>query len=112
MLVAIAGAGIFIAFGFAIAGYAKSEDAVPALANIVVLPMMFLSGVFFPRTSMPDWLHRVSDLLPLTYLSEGIRSIANDGASLWTIRTDLIGITVWLAIAVFLATRLFRWEAV
>jgi ABC-2 type transport system permease protein len=110
LAVAILGSGIFIAIGFAIAGYAKSEDAVPALANIVVLPMMFLSGVFFSRNGEPDWLHRISDYLPLTFLTDAIRGVSVDGASLWTIRGDLLGIAVWVLIAVFLATRLFRWE--
>jgi ABC-2 type transport system permease protein len=108
--VAIFGSGIFIAIGFAIAGYAKNEDAVPALANIVVLPMMFLSGVFFSRNGEPDWLHKLSDYLPLTYLTDAIRSVSTDGASLWAIRGDLLGIAVWVLIAVLLATRLFRWE--
>jgi ABC-2 type transport system permease protein len=110
MLVAILGSGIFIAIGFAIAGYAKSEDAVPALANIVVLPMMFLSGVFFGRSGMPDWLHTISDFLPLTYLTDAIRNIAVEGTSLWGVRGQLLGILAWLVISVFLATRLFRWE--
>jgi hypothetical protein len=40
-----------------------------------------------------------------------LRSISVDGASLWA-RTDLLGIFVWLAIMVVVATRLFKWEVV
>jgi ABC-2 type transport system permease protein len=110
LVASILGSAIFIAAGFAISGYAKDEQAVPAIANIIVLPMMFLSGIFFPRDSMPGWLHRISDFLPLTYVTDAIRAISLDGAHLWTIGTDMLGIFVWLVIAVVLAIRLFRWE--
>jgi ABC-2 type transport system permease protein len=110
LLVAIFGSGIFIGLGFAVAGYAKDEDAVPALANLLALPMMFLSGVFFSRNSEPDWLQHLSGYLPLTYVTDAIRGISTNGVSLWAVRGDLLGIAVWILIAVLLATRLFRWE--
>jgi ABC-2 type transport system permease protein len=110
LLAAILGSTIFIAAGFAISGYAKDEQAVPAIANIIVLPMMFLSGIFFPRDSMPGWLHRVSDFLPLTYVTDAIRAISLDGAHVWNIGGDMLGMLVWLVVTVVLAIRLFRWE--
>src|ERR1700730_18687813 len=67
------GSAIFISVGFAISGYAKDEQTVPALANIIVLPMMFLSGIFIPRDGMPGWLHTVTNFLPLTYVTDAIR---------------------------------------
>ncbi|MEA2646806.1 MAG: type transport system permease protein [Chloroflexota bacterium] len=110
MVAAIMGSAIFIAFGFAIAGFAKNEQVVPAIANIAVLPMMFLSGIFFSRENMPGWLHAISNLLPLTYVTDAIRSISLDGLHLWNIAGDLLGMTVWLVIMVALAVRFFRWE--
>jgi ABC-2 type transport system permease protein len=112
MLACIFGSAIFIAIGFAISGYAKDEQAVPAIANILVLPMMFLSGIFFTRDSMPAWLHTVSDYLPLTYVVDAIRSVAVNGSHLWNLGTDVLGIAVWLVITVAIAIRLFRWEVV
>ena len=105
------GSTIFIALGFAIAGISKNEDSVPALANIVVLPMMFLSGVFFPTNSVPSWLRLVSDRLPLTYLSDAMRAISNDGANLWDIRWDVIWMAAWLVVMAFIAIRTFKWES-
>jgi small basic protein len=43
---------------------------------------------------------------------DALRRISVDGASLWAVRGDMLGIFVWLAIAVVLATRLFKWEVV
>jgi ABC-2 type transport system permease protein len=110
MLACIFGSAIFIAIGFAISGYAKDEQAVSALANLLVLPMMFLSGIFFPRDSMPSWLHTISDFLPLTYVVDAIRSIAVNGSHLWNLGSDVLGILVWLVITIVVAIRLFRWE--
>jgi ABC-2 type transport system permease protein len=110
LMACILGSAIFIAVGFAISGYASDEQAVPAIANIIVLPMMFLSGIFFPRDSMPGWLHRISDFLPLTYVTDAIRGVSVDGSHLWNLGPDVIGIAAWLMIAIVLAVRLFRWE--
>jgi ABC-2 type transport system permease protein len=112
LLASILGSGIFIAIGFAISGYAKDEQAVPALANLLVLPMMFLGGIFFSRDTMPSWLHTISDYLPLTYVVDAIRSIAVNGSHLWNLGTDVLGIAVWLVVTVVIAIRLFRWEVV
>jgi ABC-2 type transport system permease protein len=110
LLVSVLGSGIFIAMGFAVAGTARDEDTVPAVTNLVTLPMMILSGIFFPLSAVPGWLRAVSQLLPLTYLADALRSITVDGASLWDVRVDLLGIVAWLLLAVVVATRVFRWE--
>jgi ABC-2 type transport system permease protein len=112
LFVGIIGGGIFLAMGLAISGAAKSEETAAPIANLVSLPLMFLSGIFFPRSSMPAWLQGITQYSPLTYVSDALRSISIDGASLWAIRTDLLGIFIWLAIAVVIATRLFKWEVV
>ncbi len=112
LIVGILGGAIFLAIGLAISGFAKSEETAAPVANIISLPLMFLSGVFFARSNMPDWLQAITQFSPLTYVADALRSISLDGASLWGVRTDLIGILVWLAAAVVLATRLFRWEVV
>src|SRR5437588_3117769 len=112
LIVGIVGGGIFLAMGLAISGAAKSEETAAPLANLISLPLMFLSGVFFPRSSMPAWLQTITQYSPLTYVSDALRSISVDGSSLWAVRVDLLGIVIWLAIAVIVATRLFKWEVV
>ena len=105
------GSTVFIALGFIIAGASKNEDSVPAIANIATLPMMFTSGVFFSRDVLPGWLATVSSFFPLTYLIDSLRGIAVQGQNLFDLRVQVLGITVWLVICVFLATRLFKAEA-
>ncbi len=110
LLVALLGAVIFLAMGFAIAGWAKNEDQAAPVANLVSLPMLFLSGTFFSRDAMPDVLASITSYLPLTYLNDALRRIANDGAGLGDLSGDLLGMAIWAVIAFVVAVRLFRWE--
>lgn len=109
-IVGLLGAVIFLAIGFALAGVSKSEDQVAPLANVISLPMMALSGIFFSRAALPGVVRSITDFFPLTYLADGMRSIAIDGASLGDISTQLVGLLVWCVIACGLAVRMFRWE--
>ncbi len=104
--------GILTIFGIglAIGGWAKNENQAAPLANIIVFPMMFLSGTFFPRYAMPQWLQHVSAYLPLTPIIDGIRMIATEGKHLTDIGPQ-IGLTaLWAVIIYAIAFRVFRWE--
>jgi ABC-2 type transport system permease protein len=89
------GAIVFLGMGFAIAGVSKSEDQVAPLANIVSLPLLLLSGVFFSRTNLPGFIHTLTDYSPLTYLADGMRGVAIDGAGMMDIGPQLLGLAVW-----------------
>jgi ABC-2 type transport system permease protein len=110
LAVAAFGAVIFLAVGFSVAGWARNEDQAAPVANLISLPMMFLSGTFFPRDAMPEFLRVVTEFMPLTYLNHALRTIANEGAGVAEIGGDLLGMAVWAVIAFVVAVRLFSWE--
>ena len=110
VLLALLGGGVFVSMGFAVSGWAGSEDVAAPVANAIALPMMFLSGVFFPRDAMPELLRAIADFLPLSYLADALRNVAIDGQSLWSQWGDILGLSVWLAVTFLVAVRLFRWE--
>jgi ABC-2 type transport system permease protein len=101
---------MILGIGLALGGWAKNERQVAPLANIVVFPMMFLSGTFFPRFLMPEWLQNVSTFLPLTPVIDGIRLITTEGKHLIDILPQLGLIGVWLVVIYLIAFRVFRWE--
>lgn len=109
-VLAILGSAVFQAFGFAIAGWAKNEDQAQPVAQLIQFPMMFLSGTFFPRDGFPPVLNFITGFLPLTYLADALRHVANDNASLWAVRGDLLGLIVWGLIAGAIAVKVFSWE--
>jgi ABC-2 type transport system permease protein len=108
--VAVLGGGVFLTHGFALAGRARTEDQAAPVANLLSFPQMFLSGIFFPRENVPDWLRPVTDLLPLTFFADAARAIATEGAHLWDVGGDLLGLAVWGVIGFVFAVRFFRFE--
>jgi ABC-2 type transport system permease protein len=104
----VLGALVFLGLGFTISGLSKSVETAPVLANLIVFPMMFLGGVFFPGTSMPAWLQPIADNLPLTFFSHALRAVMNEGATLSQIQGPLIGMLVWATVLITLATLTFR----
>lgn len=99
-----------LGIGLALGGWAKNERQAAPLSNIIVFPMMFLSGTFFPRFLMPEWLQNVSALLPLTPVIDGIRLIATEGRHLFEILPQIGLLAAWMVIIYFIAFRVFRWE--
>ena len=110
LLVAILGAVMFLGLGFTISGLASTVETVPALANLFVFPMLFLSGVFFPTNAMPSWLQSVVNYLPLTHFAHAMREVVGNGSGLTVIAHDLYWMIGWAAVLVFLANLTFGFE--
>lgn len=99
-----------LGIGLAIGGWAKNERQAAPIGNIIVFPMMFLSGTFFPRFLMPEWLQNASNFLPLTPVIDGIRLVATEGKGVMDILPQLGLIGAWLVVVYVIAFRTFRWE--
>ncbi len=110
LLAVILGATMFLGLGFTISGLAKTQESVPAIANLIVFPMMFLGGTFFDIANMPLWLQAIAKFLPLTYFSTAVRDIMTEGAGFLAIGPELLGMVVWGAILITLATVTFRFQ--
>lgn len=96
--------------GLAIGGWAHNERQAAPLGNLISFPMMFLTGAFFPRFLMPEWLQKVSEYLPLTPVIDGTRLILNEGKHLTEISPQLGLVAIWLVVVYVIAFRVFRWE--
>jgi ABC-2 type transport system permease protein len=99
-----------LGIGLAIGGWAKNERQAAPLGNIIVFPMLFLSGTFFPRFLMPEWLQTASNYLPLTPVIDGIRMIVTEGKHLTQIGPQVGLIAIWIVVIYAIAFRVFRWE--
>jgi ABC-2 type transport system permease protein len=110
LLFAMLGLVVFMGFGFFISGIAPNESVIPPIANIVTLPQFLLSGTFFSTEAFPPWLQRISNVLPLTYLNDGLRKIAFEGAALWDVRFNMLVLVLWGIGIYILAAKFFRWE--
>lgn len=109
-LIVLLGGIMFLGLGFTISGIAKTVDAVPAIANLIVFPMLFLSGIFFPTSSMPLWLQHIVTYLPLQPFANALREVVANGAGFGTIAHDIYWLLGWAIILVSLAVFTFKFE--
>lgn len=101
---------MILGIGLSLGGWAKNERQVAPLANIIVFPMMFLTGVFIPRYVMPEWLQNITAYIPLTPVIDGARLIATEGKHLIDLGPQLGVMAIWTIIIYIIAFRVFRWE--
>ena len=52
-----------------------------AMSNFLQTPMYLLAGFFVPRSALPEWLQKVSDLLPISHAIDALRSTTLTGGS-------------------------------
>lgn len=112
LLMILLGSSIFLSLGFFMGSIAKTQQAIMLLGNLITLPQMFLSGIFFSIDTMPDVLQPVARLLPLSFLATGVREIIVNGVSVFEQVPVIAGLLVWFAVALTLAIRMFRWKEV
>ena len=109
-LFSVLGTICMFGFGMAIAGWATDANQAAPISNIVAFPMMFLSGVFFPRFLMPDWLQGITEYIPLTPIIDGLRLILTEGQTLLDLGPQIAIIAAWSAFIYLVAFKTFRWE--
>jgi len=107
---AVFGGILFVTMGLAISGVAQTEEVAAPVTNLISMPMMFLSGVFFPLDALPGVVTVVTQFLPLTFLADAIRAVVTDGAGITDIWSELAGLAAWSALVFAAAARFFRWE--
>lgn len=101
---------VFMGFGFFISGVSKNQNVIPIYANLFMFPQYFLSGTFFPRTSLPAFLQPVIKFLPLTAVNDAMRNVAFEGASIASSWEQILILLVWGVIIYALTAKFFRWE--
>jgi ABC-2 type transport system permease protein len=110
ILLSIVGLAAFLGFGIFASGLAKDENSAGPLVNLISLPQMLLSGVFFPTDALPDWVQPIANNLPLAYFNQAVRKVTTEGGTLPDTWPYLIGLLAWGTVMYLLATRTFKWE--
>jgi ABC-2 type transport system permease protein len=106
----VVGAFTFSCLGFALTAAIPSQDAAPPIANVTLLPLYFLSGVFIPDTQIPDGVLHVADLFPIRHFFEaffvGFDPNTTGAGFEWG---HLAVLGLWGMAGLALAARYFRW---
>jgi ABC-2 type transport system permease protein len=106
-----AGVVCLASLGIAYSHVIPNFDAAPAYVNIVFLPVIFISGVFYDVAHTPQFLRDIAEALPLTHLIDGLSGAMVDGTGVADHLSDLTVLVIWAAAGTFFAVRGFRWES-
>ena len=106
----ILGALTFLAMGFMMSAFAKTQESAMPLLMMVMFPMMFLSGIFFPVDMMPGFMHPIMDAMPLTYLGDSLRQIMVQSSALHSQWVNVGVLFGWFTACLIVAVRFFKWE--
>ena len=91
---------LFAALGLVVGIYAETWDHTTFISNIVILPLVFVGGVFYSVDVLPAPWHELSHFNPLFYLVNGVRYgfLGQSDVSIWL----SLGVTAALAIPAYL----------
>jgi len=97
----------FVGLGISIASRIENIEGFQVVMNLLVLPIFFLSGAFFPVTSLPAWMKALVDINPLAYGVDALR-YAVTGLHSYAVTTDLAVVVGFFVLMMIVGSILFR----
>ena len=111
LFIALVGGTAMASLGLLIAARIQNEELASGLLNLISLPMMFLSGVWFSLEGSPPWLQAVAARLPLSQIIEAARAVMLEGAGWQAVAGMLAQVMVFALVCITLGAVLFKWSA-
>ena len=88
----------------------KSEDVMAPLINMIMMPVLLLSGILLPMTLGPAWLQRTSDFMPFRWVTDSVRAVFSADFASSAIAWGVGWSVVLFALGVWWGTSVFRKE--
>jgi ABC-2 type transport system permease protein len=88
----------------------KSEDVMAPVINMVMMPVLLLSGILLPMTLGPAWLERASDFMPFRWIVDGVRDTFVGDLATSQLAWGTAWAVVLFALALWWGTAVFRKE--
>ena len=101
---------VFLNLGFIVGAFSKTAAAASGLGNLVVLPLVMLSGIFFPTDAFPSILTDVVRFLPVAPIVEVLRGVTIHSEAVIDHPLELALIAGWLVLTSVAAIRIFKFE--
>ncbi|MEL7670743.1 ABC transporter permease [Methanobacterium sp.] len=89
LLVLILGALCFVGFGVMISARVSTQEDYMQMVMPITMPMMFVSGVFYPIETMPWIFQKLAYIFPLTYVNDALRAVMLKGVGIGAIWVDI-----------------------
>lgn len=105
------GAAAFCALGLAVTVIVPDADAAPAVVNVFIFPLLFISDIFIPLDQAPGWLSDVASIFPIKRFSNAMLTAFNPFTTGSGFQWDDLAVMAgWGVLGVLVALRFFRWE--
>lgn len=108
--ITLLGGFTFSGIGLLVAARPTTIEGVSGLMNFIMLPMWLLSGTFFSSERFPQLFQPFIKALPLTALNMVLRSVMNEGASIWANWLPISIMVAWLVVSFVVALKIFKWQ--
>jgi len=108
ILLLLLGIFSFVGLGILVSAFTSEQETATQLLFMFQFPMLFLSGVFFPIQQMPEFMQKISHLIPLTYAVEALRKVMVLGAGIADVKSELIILLAFGTITLSISVPLFR----
>jgi ABC-type multidrug transport system permease subunit len=108
-LIASLGTMSLISLGLLFASRTSSEEVAVGFLNLIILPMVFLSGVWFSLEGAPVFLQKLALVFPLTHMLNAARDVMLDGAGLVEIMPEIIILSCMTLGFLLIASLRFKW---
>jgi len=88
----------------------KSEDVMAPVINMVMMPVLLLSGILLPMTLGPLWLQKVSNLMPTKHVVDAVRNSFLGDFTVSALGWGIAWTFILLAVSLWWGTATFRRE--
>jgi ABC-2 type transport system permease protein len=110
LLTVALGAAAFCCVGYAFSTFVRTEDAATPMLQAIVLPLYFISGVFFPEDTIPGWLLGVADAFPIRHMAKALLTAYDPATTGAGFSWGHLGVVAaWGVAGLAVAARRFRW---
>lgn len=107
-----AGSICFTVLGLAITAAIPNAEAAPAVVNLAVLPLTFISGIWMVLADAPTWLDVTAKIFPVRALAHGLQYAFHPAtAAPGVVGADLLVLAIWTLVGLRVCQRWFRWES-
>lgn len=109
MVVLFAGIVGFTGLAILVSSRTANTQVGNGLINLVVMPMMVLSGIFFNYHNFPEWTIGIIQKFPLTMLADSLRSIFIEGSGFKENYNNIITLLIYGLTSFFVGLKMFKW---
>jgi ABC-2 type transport system permease protein len=109
ILALVLGTAAFTTLGIGIVRFVPNAEAAPAIVNLLIFPLTFISGIWFVTDGMPKWLLDIAKIFPIRALADLMqRAFDPRTTGVGISGSDVRSLLIWTAVGIFLMVRFLR----